>query len=709
MGSFIHKIDILNAAMNNRLFISGRLFFFLVCMYPAVAPCQNKWDSLVQILQKPSLSYEDRMEATAVLGKEYAFNKPDSSLLYLGQALTLTEQKKDYQRIAKFTFYAGNSLLVKSQYDTALRLYSLILKIDSNQLDKKLLSAAHSKLGVTYWYKGDYSSALQYHSQSLAINKELREDRLIANDYNNIGIVYDRWGNFPMAVSFHIKALEIRENLQDKPGIATSLINIALLHQAMKDFPKAFQGFFRAKPMVLATNDKAVLANLFTNLGQTHYLVNQFDSALYYQEQSLRIRRELGNSVGISACLHRLGLIQLKTKNFNEALRNNLEALQIQSTIGDKPGVATTLTTLAEIYRKSGNLEQSRLTALKALSVSDSIGALQVKQAALEQLVNTLKEMNDFYRALSYQTELLAVRDSLLNKEKANQVASLQAQFESERRASEIQLLQNESKILSLTLRQQRVWRWALGTGLLMALIILLVLYNRFMLKKKANKTLEEKNALIEEKDRHLEKSLREKELLLKEIHHRVKNNLQTVSSLLNLQSRTFTDQGMTAAIKESQSRVKSMALIHQKLYQNEDISTIDFQEYTQDLISYLFNMYDQQKNIRYEIEPFSVNLDVDTAVPLGLILNELVSNSLKHAFTDLEEGLIQIAVESVGDGKLRLEVSDNGRGFPAGFNQEKATSMGLRLVKSLSRQLQADLTVRSENGILYQIDFKAA
>jgi PAS domain S-box-containing protein len=204
--------------------------------------------------------------------------------------------------------------------------------------------------------------------------------------------------------------------------------------------------------------------------------------------------------------------------------------------------------------------------------------------------------------------------------------------------------------------------------------------------------------------------SLREKEALLKEMHHRVKNNLQVVSSLLNLQARACPDGAARKMLHDSHSRVHSMALLHDRLYRSENLSAIDCRAYVSDLAAHLFHSYGvDPDHIRLHLELAHMHMNLEEAVPCGLILNELISNSLKHAFPGGREGEIRIQLLRGPDCPKCLRVSDNGVGFPEAIPSGSTNHVGLRLVKILADQVGANLEVSSRNGTQVSLKFERA
>lgn len=209
------------------------------------------------------------------------------------------------------------------------------------------------------------------------------------------------------------------------------------------------------------------------------------------------------------------------------------------------------------------------------------------------------------------------------------------------------------------------------------------------------------------ESEEKIRRSLEEKETLLKEIHHRVKNNLQIISSLLRMQSRRPLDEATSILFQESQNRVQSMALIHEQLYQSPDISQIDFQDYISSLTNNLFRSYGiSQRVISLQIETNHINLTLDTAIPCGLIINELVSNSLKYAFKPGQKGKILINLQSANENTVTLTVTDNGIGIPEALNWENSHTLGLRIVHNLTKQLKGKITLERDRGTTFQITF---
>ncbi len=211
----------------------------------------------------------------------------------------------------------------------------------------------------------------------------------------------------------------------------------------------------------------------------------------------------------------------------------------------------------------------------------------------------------------------------------------------------------------------------------------------------------------LKDAENRIKASLKDKEVLLKEVHHRVKNNMQIISSLLNLQINYLNDEDAVDVLKESQNRVRSMAMIHEKLYLSKDLTQINFLDYIQSLVSNLFHSYNiKEDQIKPILEIKDINLNIETAIPCGLIINELISNCLKYAFPNQMKGEIIITLKSIED-KFELIIGDNGIGLPENINLNEIETLGILLVKSLTEQIDGKISIYRKHGTQFKIIFK--
>jgi two-component sensor histidine kinase len=304
------------------------------------------------------------------------------------------------------------------------------------------------------------------------------------------------------------------------------------------------------------------------------------------------------------------------------------------------------------------------------------------------------------YKAAVYQAVAInKILDTINKADQSKEIQKLQIQFDTKEKESQISFLKQKTVLQSQNLQQAAlVKNYTIG-GVILLLLIASLLFRQNRLKQRSN-------SIISTKNRLLESLLDEKEWLLKEVHHRVKNNLHTVICLLESQA-AYLENDALKAIENSQHRIYAMSLIHQKLYQSDDIKTIEMDIYLNEFIQYLDDSFGNPDNIRIirNIDP--IKLNAAQAIPVGLIINEAVTNCFKYAFPDKREGVIHVLL-TLSDGWINLVIKDNGTGIknlPA-TTDDDIGSLGLELIKGLARDLQGELKVDTHLGMTIYVHF---
>lgn len=306
-------------------------------------------------------------------------------------------------------------------------------------------------------------------------------------------------------------------------------------------------------------------------------------------------------------------------------------------------------------------------------------------------------------------------RDSAFSYDQRKKVDELLIKYEAEKKDNDIELLNNQNQFQRIRVEQANRTRNITLTGIALLLIIIGLLFNRYLIKQRSNRKLEahqkeldQKNSFLETLNAEQAKLIKEKEWLVKEVHHRVKNNLQLVTSLLNTQSAYLEDYAAVLAVKDSLRRMQAMSLIHQKLYQSENISSITMPEYINDLVSYLHDSFDTGSRIVFQQTIQPLEFDVSQAIPLGLIINESVVNAIKYAFPNGRKGVVSICLHHEGADHLLLKISDDGIGLPAGLDITEHNSLGLDLMRGLTKQLEGSFTIENNKGTHVLVRFIA-
>jgi two-component sensor histidine kinase/tetratricopeptide (TPR) repeat protein len=365
-------------------------------------------------------------------------------------------------------------------------------------------------------------------------------------------------------------------------------------------------------------------------------------------------------------------------KDYPTALEYLQKAVQYNQVRNNLNSLSFNYGNISDVYMKTGDLNNARRYAHRMMETATQLNAPHRIVNALNQLTRVYKSAGQYDSALYFKEWYILVADSLNNLEKTAQIADMQTRYETGKKDARIEKLSELNEV-----KNQRFWLLAVASFILATLLLVV-----WMQKRKSQR----QEALITNQADRLQ-------WMMKELHHRVKNNLQIVSSLLNLQAYRLKDEQSTAAFRESQLRVQAMSLMHQRLYQVEDVSMINFKLYLTDLTETLMQAYGYDKDaFDLEICVDQEMLNVDTVMPLGLLVNEIVTNSFKYAYPGLQRPSLKIKLQS-SNNQLELSVSDNGPGIPA---NSQPKGFGQNLIMALSRQLKATVTQENENGASY-------
>jgi two-component sensor histidine kinase len=380
------------------------------------------------------------------------------------------------------------------------------------------------------------------------------------------------------------------------------------------------------------------------------------------------------------------------------------------------------------IYGRLGKLyfaKKQYQIATSVLNKLDSIPPRIIKpaqQSSLQLLrFKVDSAIGNYPSAIAHYQLYKKINDSLLTVNKIRQIVEMQVKYETAEKEHSLSFLQSEGKIQHSELKALNLQRNVIIGTVALLMIIACLLYSNNRVKQWKNHQLKaqqqkinrqnlalqglvvEKDKLITDKDR----LLNEKDWLLKEVHHRVKNNLQIIMSLLNTQSRYLQEGSALDAIRESQNRVQSISIIHQKLYTEGNFSSIEMRSYIADLVLHLRNCYnDQTKNVSFEYDTDQIRMEVSHAIPVGLILNEAVTNAIKYAFPG-RQGTVRVTLKKDASDIIVLTVSDNGIGLPATYDITKQRSLGLQMIRVLSRQLSGTMNIRRSPGVTIGVFFK--
>jgi two-component system, sensor histidine kinase PdtaS len=622
------------------------LAIFLASL-PALVFGQSSADSLRILLKQARQGQNPAKILRALADLDWYFvnaKQYDSVLHYSRGALTEGDRMANPGVCASVFTNMGVAYSAVGQPDSSIGFYNKALALYTGEKDTINVVTIQTNLAIIYKNKGLYDKSLETSFSALSMLERRAPGRVLASCYNTIGVVYEKVNDYEDALTYYYKALNVRRQIGYLNGMGQSYNNIGEVYMNLSQYDSALVNFLRALDIKRSTRDQAAAASTLSNIGATLIGLGKPAQAEVYLRESLALEKESR----------------------------------------DRDGMAVTLNSLAEAKLIIGDLPAAEAYLAEADPIIREAGALNELKVNLELKTKLYKQRKDYERAFQYAEALIVIKDSLLNSEKAEQLQNMQVRYETEKKEQQIALLEQSNRARMAEIEVKQFWIYGLAFAVLSIAIIGTLAYINLRIVRNHRRQLE---------------------ILWKELNHRVKNNLQILSSIFTLQVQQQTDEAVLQAMKSGEGRVNAMALIHKKLYSDNESLDIKIKEYIGELMQYLIHSYGfDQKQLRLSVQVEEIHLDVDKVIRIGLIVNELVSNAFKYAYARQESPSLEVRIsQSAKD--IHVEVKDNGAGVPDGFDLESAQSFGLRMIRTFTRELRGKLAVHNQNGACFMLN----
>ncbi len=486
------------------------------------------------------------------------------------------------------------------------------------------------------------------------------------------------------------KALVMNEELEDTLGIIGAGSKLGYLLSEVGRYDEALEYHRQSRQLALLAGLENEMEIAYTNIALVHEKREYLDSALFYYSRAYELGEKDGDAYSRVLNRYNMANIYQRMKDPEASIPFVIACMNLADSIDNPALRSASRRLLADLWIQQGKYADSILLLDSLKLDTTAYFGLRDRKDVYSLLTEAHKLNGDFVRAFENLEIYKSISDSLLGLDSQNRLNELEVQYETAKQKQKIEMLDLESQTSqAMILQKDRTILFG-GIGLVLVTLLSLILYlfiRKYLLQKRV-----------------LAIALTDKDLLLREIHHRVKNNLQIVSSLLSLQGRSISDETALQAINEGKSRVRSMALIHQNLYQRENLTGVNVQDYMTKLVQELFQTYKvDEDQIGLETNIEALELDVDTLVPLGLIVNELITNTLKYAFPEGKQGTLIISLKQVDD-KMVLEVRDDGIGYEP--NDIHPNSFGQKMIGSLVKQLGGTMEADTTSGTYVKLVF---
>lgn len=571
---------------------------------------------------------------------------------------------------------------------------------------KKGMAKSYRNRGNATFYMENYNGALDFYQDEIAIYESFLSDggsetfvksstSELARVLRNIGNVYSRQDNYPKALDSYYRSLKLSESLNDEKQSGTTCGNMGVVYDRMRDYPKALEFYQKALRISQKEDNKPEIARSMANIGIVYSEQENNVKAVEYLTAAYKLSEKETDLNAETSYLSQLGSVYGVMGENEKAFEALNKALKLAEELDDKGLVSNLNGNIGGILLKQNKLKEAEGFLLKAFSIAKEIGELYDQKEWAFNLSELYQKQNKTDLAFSYYQQYDQVKDSIFNKE--NSMSTLRHEMDYEYGKREMKEKAEHEKQIIMFQAEKKMSRqmlFFLAIGIILVLLLLFFVQRAYNAKKKYA------NVLAAEGER--------KELLLQEVHHRIGNNLQIISSLLSLQVNAVQDEKLSALLLQSQNRIQSLSTLHELLYQSDTQLQINIKEYIGKVLDFHRDAASGLLNgVKVSATVSAVNFPAKIAVPVALIINELVTNSLKYAFPEGSSGEVSVRLfpsDNKPDEWI-LIVSDNGKGFVTEVDPAR-NSLGLKLVRIMVKQLKGSLEMESKEGASVKVTF---
>ncbi|WAC13706.1 tetratricopeptide repeat-containing sensor histidine kinase [Dyadobacter pollutisoli] len=541
----------------------------------------------------------------------------------------------------------------------SLKLVAAQITAEGNRIqDKTAVIRGERYKAQALWRLGSHSEAMKSAIAALANAEKWKMTSEIPDIYAVIGNLHKEKANYKMAFQAVDKGMQAARIAKD----TTSIIYMTRLKAMFT------QGLGSQE------NDTAMI----------HRSLNMHLEGLKIAESSPRFERSR------VAYYNNIAQVLVKRKETDQAFFYVKKGIKLAKKYNQLISLTYSYTWLSQIYLQRQDIERSKKYLFKALRITQELKNPFREMEVNRYLYQALEQTNNYKATLAAYTRYIEIRDSLRVLDNVRQIGELQVQYEAEKKDQQIAALGAINNV------KTREISWiTIGLGLFLILSLFMIFQYRIIAR--SNRILEENNGKINEQSDQMR-------LLMKELHHRVKNNLQIVSNLLSLQSNRLTDEDARQSIRTGQQRIEAMSLIHKSLYNQDNVNMVDMREYLTNLVESVMQSFGlSEERFRLILQVDVDELDIDMAMPLGLIVNEWITNSFKHAYQHVTNPELSLKLEM--NDAIQLEIRDNGNGMDMKLWDRPGGSFGIKLIKVLSRQLDGQCRVAVDAGTSFTLE----
>lgn len=606
---------------------------------------------------------------------------------YIDNLTTKAKENKEYDYILLAKILLSEKHKKNGNQEEAISTIDKFYKIYKNNISDSLKVMCFNQKALVYNFLNETDSARVYYKKTIDLGKKLNQKKALGYAYDGLSSLYMNARNYKESISYTHKSLQIAKNYEIHDLIVRNYLNLGNLYIQIENYDKSLLYLSKAidKLKMNRNINQELRCEVFRFMGLNYSRNGNIKKANEYNNKAISCYESFGNVLLASDVLNTIGANYLRAGKFKEAVPYFENLIANAKRIDNKWMLNYGFINLSSAYIETNQLIKGEKLLLNVLkdTIDNEFFAKNLEKVAYQNLSDLYNRRTNYKLSLFYHKKFKHLEDSLYTVKSRSEATEIDTKYQTELKEKENFQLKAEKAIQAQLLATESKRKWQLGSGLVASLLALAIFSFYYRRNQKQKEVIEN---------------------LQKELHHRVKNNLAIIDTFIEVTKDELNDEKVDVKLTELQNRIESINEVHKQLYAGNELSNLNLNEYICKISSNVQRSFNDELVVIQQYIDEKLSISPEKSFPLGLIVNEFITNSYKYAFKD-RNGSIEIKIESVGT-KIKVALADNGVGLKDDFEISKATTFGIRIMKLLTEQLKGDFYLHNENGVKLIIEF---
>ncbi|MFV0573751.1 MAG: histidine kinase dimerization/phosphoacceptor domain -containing protein [Xanthomarina gelatinilytica] len=662
---------------------------------------ESKIDSLKIALdqsntQKSKLFILDSLNSLLISGTSL-----NDALPYFTEMADISKSLNNYELETKAYKYISEAYIKKMDSSKAFYFAKKALDINKNRNNLNGYLLDINQLGRAYHHFQLYEKAIEtYNKGIIEYNENGGENKLtvLSTIYSNLSAAYDKTGQTDNSIKAILKGVEIAEKTNAPTQKSYSLYLLGYKYMGIDNYKKAEEYFLKSLKFSDSVSLQTYVNMNHHGLGINYSRWGIYDKALHHNKIALDFFRKQNDKLYEFDVLNNIAIVYQKINRYDSVVKYGELALKIAKEINHKLAISGANLTLSNAYLNLKQYNKAEIILLEIAkdTITPNIIDNNSKSAIFSNLSEVYEGKNNYKKSLEYHKKFKKISDSINKQNLDSKFSDIETKYQTEKKEKENLQLKADNTEQALLTQKANARNWILGLGILLLSVSAFFIWRRYKAEAKAKQIISDQKDEIEQQKNMVE-------ILQKELHHRMKNNLSFIDLFINLAKGRFEDKAYQNKLNELQNRMRSMFEVHKQLFKKDDVTSVQAKNYIDTLVENVKQAYEKNTVTITNTTSENEMLLANTSFPVGLIVNEFVTNSYKYAFEDQKEGTIYIALTSQ-DNIYKLVLKDNGKGLPKDFDINELDSFGLETIQLLTKEYGGTFTIDGANGVAMNI-----